>query len=134
MKAFVISFVFHVFILTTVVFLFSIPPAPKKTFFVFLGSLLPPQDFLFSSAAVPRNLNSLSPVEVSVDSRNTAFPPAIPKPSFHKVIARQKILFKTPLQSSEPASEENQPWSGEEGWKRLESSAPAYVPLRLYPR
>lgn len=94
LKTVLISFLFHISLLSTFVFSFNTGSNKKGPYFVFLGSILQNQDMLNinfdrnKTKTIPLDVQSGAPVE---QHRFTS----IKKPQFAPAASGQKILFKT---------------------------------------
>lgn len=133
-KAIFISVFFHAAILGTIVFSFTISPAYQKPFFVFLGSILPKQDFLLSRGSYSRTvINTQTTPRIFMLSKDSLYPLSISKPSFHNTISgRTKLLFKGKAFSTTDQQEDKNNSEMIEKSLGIESNIPPYAPLKLY--
>ena len=135
-KAIFISFFFHAAVLGTVIFSFTISPGYTKPFFVFLGSILPKQDFIIPGGNYAHTGTPIqSSPQMLMISKHPLYPAPISKPSFERNISRRgKAALKTRAFSAADQPEDKN--SSEMTKKNLgvESKIPPYAPLKLYAR
>lgn len=130
-----ISVFFHAAVLGTLVFSFAVSPGLSKPFFVFLGSILPKQDFVFPKGKDVHigSRIQLSPQILMVSPHTSSYPASISKPSFQNNISnRGKTVFKRRAFS---AADQPEDQGNPEMMKKnlgIESKIPAYTPLKLY--
>ena len=133
-KAVVISVFFHTVILGAVIFSFPISPGYSKPFFVFLGSILPRQDFILPGGNYTRTGPHIQPsVQILMISKHPLYPTPISKPSFQSNISnRGKTLLKMKAFSAVDQPEDKNSSKRIEKSLGVESKIPSYVPLKLY--
>ena len=154
-KAIFISVFLHTAVLGTVVFSFTISQGYSKPFFVFLGSILPKQDFILPGGGYARAVNHIQPSrQILMVSNHPLYPAPISKPSFSANISyRGKTLLKAKASESlsfpnasvgNPDEDVNGPPTKTFGGDnfgisskkklRIELKIPPYVPLKPYTR
>ena len=127
----------------------------KKPFFVFLGSILPKQDFMLPGGGYARTANPIQPSrQILIVSNHPVYPGPISKPSFPANISnREKTVLKVKASESlsfpnasvgNPDEDVNGPPTKTFGGDnfgisskkklRIELKIPSYVPLKLYTR
>ncbi len=132
-KAIFISIFFHAAILGTVIFSFPISQGQPRPFFVFLGSILSRQDFIFPKGNAHPGARIQPSLQILIVSKHPLYPAPILKPSFQINISnpgKTLLKMKAFLAADQPEDKN----SSETIKKSLgvESKIPPYAPLKLY--
>ncbi len=133
-KAIFISFFFHAAVLGTVVFSFTISRGQPRPFFVFLGSILSRQDFIFPKGNYAHTGTHIQPSpQILMVSKHPLYPAPILKPSVQSNISNQgKTLLKMKAFSVADQPEDKNTSEMIKQNSGLESKIPPYAPLKLY--